>query len=95
MCNNLATEVAFGFIPGIAVAIRCSEVVQGEVMHLQLGLVLQTTGFRFGAKQHGLHILCPHRYLIACGLPVFGFFHGLHIWLGHVCRVWPDSSFRV
>ena len=38
VCKNLATEVAFSFIPGIAVAILCSEVVQGEAMHLQLGL---------------------------------------------------------
>ena len=44
VCKNLATEVAFSFIPGIAVAILYSEVVQGEVMHLQLGLVVQTTG---------------------------------------------------
>ena len=43
-------------------------------MHLQLGLVVQTTGFRFGAKQHGLHVHCPHRYLIACSRLVFGFF---------------------
>ena len=43
-------------------------------MYLQLGLVVQTTGFRFGAKQHGLHVHCPHRYLIACSRLVFGFF---------------------